>query len=256
MWRSLEPEGTPFSNTDAFAVLAARPPVIVRTEPPPGKRDVPLNASIVIVFSEPIDSATLTPASVRLLHGGIEVAGSIHFLDGAQLTVAFVPDAQLAASTDYQLVVSQAVRDRDGQPLAAEETVPFTTGASLVGTAASITFSVDTGMVLVVGATLQLTATVRDAAGNELTDQPVTWFIAFTTDPNVLTVSATGLVTAVGDGYAQVGASVGGVSNQTSFRVTALPAASVAIAPYHHHGRGERHGHGDGHGARCGGTHH
>ena len=30
------------------AVAAARRPVIVRTEPPPKKRDVPLNASVVI----------------------------------------------------------------------------------------------------------------------------------------------------------------------------------------------------------------
>jgi alpha-tubulin suppressor-like RCC1 family protein len=210
------------------AVLAFRPPVIVRTDPPPKKRDVPLNASIVIVFSEPIDSATLTPASVRLLRGGTVVAGSVHILDVAQVKAAFVPDAPLAAQTDYQLVVSQTVRDRDGQALAEAETVPFTTGSSLNGPPAFISFSVDTGMALVVGASFQMTATVRDAAGNELTDQPVTWF---TTDSSVLTVSATGLLTAVGDGYAYVGASVGGVSNQTSFRVTALPAASVTIAP-------------------------
>ncbi|HEY6061084.1 MAG TPA: Ig-like domain-containing protein, partial [Gemmatimonadales bacterium] len=210
------------------AVVAARPPIIVRTEPPPKKRDVPLNLSMVVVFSEPIDSATLTPASVRLLRNGRGVSGSVRVLDVAHVKAAFVPDAPLSAQTDYQLLVSQTVRDRDGQALAEAETVPFTTGSSLTGPPVSISFSVDSGMALLVGASFQMTATVRDAAGNELTDQMVNWF---TTDSSVLTVSATGLVTAVGDGIALVGASAGAVSNQTSFHVTGLPAASVTIAP-------------------------
>jgi alpha-tubulin suppressor-like RCC1 family protein len=210
------------------AVVAIRPPVIVRTDPPPKKRDVPLNASIVIVFSEPIDSTTLTPASVRLLRGGTAVAGSVHVLDVAQVKAAFVPDAPLAAQTDYQLVVSQTVRDRDGQALVAAETVPFTTGSSLTGPPAFISFSVDSGMALLPGATFQMTATVRDAAGNELTNQPIAWF---TTDSSVLTVSATGLLTAVGDGYAYVGANAGVASNQTSVRVSALAAKSVSVSP-------------------------
>ena len=36
------------------------PPIVVRTSPAPHKRDVPLNARMVIVFSEPIDAASLT----------------------------------------------------------------------------------------------------------------------------------------------------------------------------------------------------
>src|SRR5205807_10440296 len=37
-----------------LVVPASRRPVVVRTDPPPRKRDVPLNTSIVVVFSEPI----------------------------------------------------------------------------------------------------------------------------------------------------------------------------------------------------------
>ena len=53
---------SPLSFT--FAVPAADPPVVVRTDPPPHKRDVPLNASLVMVFSQPIGGATLTNGSM------------------------------------------------------------------------------------------------------------------------------------------------------------------------------------------------
>jgi len=49
-------------------------PVIVRTNPPPKKRDVPLNAAIVIVFSEPVDGRTLNSSAVQLLRGTTPVA--------------------------------------------------------------------------------------------------------------------------------------------------------------------------------------
>jgi len=235
-----DPGGAVVYHTGAV-VLAARPPVIVRTDPPPRRRDVPLNANLVIVFSEPIDATTLTPTSVRLLQGGNTVAGSARLLDASldavQEKAAFVPDAPLAAGTDYQLVVSPAVRDRDGKALAAADTVPFTTGVSLTGPPASISISVDTGVAgavpphstLVVGTTLQLTATVRDAAGNELTDQSVTWLAE---DSNYVRVSPTGLVTALSDVYAAgVGVSVGPLGTGTWFSITPLPAASITVAP-------------------------
>jgi len=214
------------------AVIGDRPPVIVRTDPLPRKRDVPLNPSIMVIFSEPIDGATLMPGSIRLLRGGTAVPGTARFLDAsldaAQVRVAFVPDNPLAVSADYQFIVSQSIRDRSGQPLATADTVPFTTGTTSTSPPASIRISVDSGTVFVTGTTFQLAATVLDAAGNELTDQPVTWS---TTTPTVLTISPTGLLIAVGDGDGLIGTSVGGVSIQTHLVVTALPPAAVSLAP-------------------------
>ena len=112
------------------AVPGKRPPKVVRTSPPPGKRDVALNATIGIVFSEPIDASTVNEASIRLLRDGVAVAGTGALIDAAQLTVAFFPTAPLAGATDYELLVTQAVHDLDGEPVEAPITVAFTTAAS------------------------------------------------------------------------------------------------------------------------------
>jgi hypothetical protein len=111
-------------------VPGQRPPKVVRTSPPKGKRDVALNATIVIVFSEPVDASTVNETSIRLSHNGLAVAGTVNLLDAAQLTAVFTPAVPLAASTDYQLVVTEDVRDLDGEPVEAPVTVSFTTAGS------------------------------------------------------------------------------------------------------------------------------
>jgi Tol biopolymer transport system component len=107
-------------------VPGKRPPKVVRTNPPPGKRDVALNTTISIVFSEPIDARTLTETSIRLLRNGVPVDGRLGFHDASHLVVAFAP-AALAGATEYQLVVTQSVRDLDGEALEMPVTVAFRT---------------------------------------------------------------------------------------------------------------------------------
>ena len=102
-------------------------PIVVRTDPPPHKRDVPLNAVLLVVFSEPINAATLTSSSVHLLTVGTTVAGDLAFTDSTHTKAQFVPSSPLGGETDYQLVVTQDVRDLDGDGLAAPTAVPFTT---------------------------------------------------------------------------------------------------------------------------------
>ena len=207
------------------AVSARRPPVVVRTEPPPKKRDHPLNAAIVVVFSEPVVANSLTSSSVQLFRGSTQVAGSVSLLQGTGSAAAFTPDAALSPNTDYRLVVTQAVRDREGDALAAGVTVPFTTGQSSTGAPASIMLSPDT--VYLTGATYQMTATVRDAAGNQLIDQQVTWS---SSDPSGLAVSASGLLTARTNGHYLVSATVNGLVAVTEVIVTE-PPASVEVVP-------------------------
>jgi len=79
-----------------------------------------------------------------------------------------------------------------------------------------------------VGQTGQLTATPRDAADNPLTDRVVTWTGA---DPAVATVSATGLVTAVGAGTATVTATSEGRTASATITVTPVPVAFVSVTP-------------------------
>ena len=103
-------------------------PTVVRTSPPSHKRDVPLNSIMVIVFSAPIDEATLTAASVQLHEGTTLVQGQLAFADLAHVRATFTPDALLAGATDYELTISQGITDLNGESLDAASTVPFTTG--------------------------------------------------------------------------------------------------------------------------------
>lgn len=118
-------------------------PGIVRTVPPRGKADVPLNLRMTVVFSEPIDPASLNSGGLVLMRGSSVVSGSIRAADPDGLSVDFVPDAFLSAATQYELIVSGSVRDRDGEALGASVTVEFVT-QELSAAIEPIAFSVST----------------------------------------------------------------------------------------------------------------
>lgn len=122
-------------GTPVHAILVVpetRKPRVVRVYPPHRKRDVPLNAYFVMVFTEPIDPGTLTETTVELRQGTTLVAGRLEFRGAEQLTAALVPAAPLTPLTEYQLVITQGIRDLDGEPLEAPVTVEFTTGLTTV----------------------------------------------------------------------------------------------------------------------------
>jgi alpha-tubulin suppressor-like RCC1 family protein/uncharacterized protein YjdB len=208
------------------SVPVRRRPRVVRTVPPRGKTDVPVNQSIIVVFNEPVAASTVSSSSVQVFRGNSAVPGTVRLLDGTGAMAAFVPTTPLARNTQYRLQVTQAVRDLQGDALETSMTMMFTTGQSSTGAPASITVSPDT--VFMVGPTYQMTATVRDAAGNMLIDQPVTWS---TSDPNGLTVSPTGLVTARAANVFQVAAKVNELTAYAVVIVNPGPPASVVISP-------------------------
>ena len=111
----------------SYEVPVRRRPIVVRTNPTPQKRDVPLNASIVIVFSEPVDPTTLTAGAAYVRRGSVRAPGRLEFRDPAHLLAAFVPTAPLVPSADYELVITQSIKDQDGDPLEATIVVEFTT---------------------------------------------------------------------------------------------------------------------------------
>jgi alpha-tubulin suppressor-like RCC1 family protein len=109
-------------------VAAATAPMVVRTNPRPHTRDVSLNSIVVVVFSEPLDSATVDTGSVKLRRGTTPVPGTMRFADVAHLRAEFRSDSLLTPQTDYQLVLSHGIRDLNGLALDSAVTVPFTTG--------------------------------------------------------------------------------------------------------------------------------
>ena len=115
----------PFTNV----VPSLTRPTVIRTSPAPRKRDVPLNPTIIVVFSEPIAAASLTSSSVVLTKGagGNPVAGTLAFIGTSHLFVSFTPATQLDPLTDYTLTVTRDIRNIAGQPLADVLSVSFTT---------------------------------------------------------------------------------------------------------------------------------
>lgn len=119
-------------------VPTARRPIVVRTEPRPHEPAAPLDANLVILFSEPIDVASVSEASVHVIRGGSPITGAVRVADQTHLAVEFTPASALAPVTEYRLVISRAVRDRDGDALEAEVESGFTTGRSPAGASAPV----------------------------------------------------------------------------------------------------------------------
>ncbi len=217
----------------SFAVAkvpTSRRPRVVRTIPARRKTDVPLNARITIVFSEPMAGTTISSQTIQLMRGTVVVPGVAQFvnpsLDASRVTVEFIPGAQLAANTGYEIVVTTGVQDLDGETLFDEARISFTTGQSLLGPPVSIQTTPDSIFTLALDASYQATAIVRDAAGNAINDRTVSWS---SSDPSIVSVTATGLLTAVGPGSAQITASVDEVSRNLQVRVPAGPPATLTI---------------------------
>jgi len=103
------------------------PPRIVRSEPAAGATALDTLRSVRLVFSEPLDPATVTPANFRLLdRGGTPVPLSFLALQQNDRAVRLAFDQQLLG--EYRVVIrAAAVTDRAGNALGqADVDIPFT----------------------------------------------------------------------------------------------------------------------------------
>ena len=78
------------------------------------------------------------------------------------------------------------------------------------------------------GATVQLTATAKDASGRPLADRDAAWS---SSAPHTASVSVAGLVTGAAPGSAKITVTVEKKSASASVTVTAIPAAAVELSP-------------------------
>ena len=81
---------------------------------------------------------------------------------------------------------------------------------------------------VVLGATVTLTASVRDAAGNVLTGKKVVWVTA---DSNFATVSPNGVVTGRYVGTVPIAASVEGKAAIAQIQIVPVPVVAVRVSP-------------------------
>lgn len=111
----------------SFTVPKAAAPSVVRSTPAPNSQDVTLRVQTRIVFSEPLDSSALSAGGIVMTSANVTVPGEFRFVDEKQMVVEFVPAAPLTSATQYELVVTAAVRDRGGMVLVAPATIRFRT---------------------------------------------------------------------------------------------------------------------------------
>jgi hypothetical protein len=103
-------------------------PTVVSVRPAPGDTGVSLLSPVEVTFSEPINGATLGPASFLLLRGIAPVPGSYR-VDG--LTAALKPDSALDSLSIYTATLTGAVRDSAGNRLPGDTSWTFRTGVPL-----------------------------------------------------------------------------------------------------------------------------
>ena len=185
----------------------------------------------VTVNPTPVASVRLTPTSRDLLVGQT-VALTAETLDAQgnvlpSRPVTFTTSNATVASVSTAGVVT-ALAPGSAIITAASE------GKSAVATitvtsvpVASVAVTPDANT-LVVGQTAQLKAEPRDASGQPLAGRTVTWS---TSAPNVVSVSSTGLVTAVAPGNATITAASEGKSGTSAVSVNPKPVSAVIISP-------------------------
>ncbi|HKT60309.1 MAG TPA: Ig-like domain-containing protein [Gemmatimonadales bacterium] len=112
--------------TFVSVVPAAMPLAVVRTDPANGKANTALDARVMVIFSEPVDSSSLTGETAALAAAGVPVSGSLA-LSPDGLSLAFSPSAELLPGTDYTFALGSGILASDGLGLASAVSFRFRT---------------------------------------------------------------------------------------------------------------------------------
>src|SRR3989442_1775647 len=185
----------------------------------------------VTVSSVPVASVTVSPATANVFVGattqlsavtkdaaGSVLSGRVISWTSSNTAIATVSAAGLVTGVAAgSATITATSEGKSGTASVTVAIVPV----------ASVTVSPATAVVLV-GATVQLTTTLKDAAGNVLSGRSVTWASG---TPAVATVSSTGLVTGVAARAATITATREGQSGTAAGTGSSVPGASVTVSP-------------------------
>ena len=104
-------------------------PTVIVNYPQDGQQEVSINHSLLVVFSEPMTTESLTNERFTLKNSqGISISGQLHYVVNHK-TWKFVPDAPLVSLSQYWAVISSFVADSGGNnTMEADFTWSFITG--------------------------------------------------------------------------------------------------------------------------------
>ncbi len=144
--------------------------------------------------------------------------------DGSVTPVTVTTDANGSARTTWTL--GQRLGTQHVTVSAAGAT-PFQFTATAFGGIGSITVTPASSSLTLVGATQQLAAVAHDSSGTVIPGVVFTWA---SSDSAVITVSGTGLATALRNGSATISATAMGVAGTAAVTAT-IPVASIVVTP-------------------------
>lgn len=175
-------------------------------------------------------SVSLTPSAVRVPRGRTDVLTAIiRNAAGVALTdrraITWTTSSPTIATVNSDGTVT-GVANGTASITATVEGISGVAAITVVDPVATVLIT-PPSVTLSVGMTQQVTAAARDAKGAALTGRPVLWS---SSNPSAVSVSASGVVSAVAPGSAVITATVEGVDAAAT--VTVLrPVASVSVTP-------------------------
>ena len=106
------------------------PPSVTSRYPAEDGADVATNVSIRATFNERVVAASINSSTFTVSKSGLAtpIESTVRY-NSASLTAKITPIVNLTPSTEYTATLSTAVEDLSGNPLAADESWTFTTGA-------------------------------------------------------------------------------------------------------------------------------
>jgi uncharacterized protein YjdB len=188
-------------------------------------------SATVTVNPPPVATVQVAPATASLVVNAVQqFTASAFGVDGAVLTGRPVAWSSTNVSVLTISATGLATGVSPGSATVVATVEGRTATAAVVVTAPPVsTVSVTPATATVItGATLPLTATLRDVAGVVLPGRDVSWA---SSAPAVATVSAAGVVTGVSVGSATITATAEGRSSTSAITVINPPVAAVAVDP-------------------------
>lgn len=174
---------------------------------------------------------TLAPASASASVGDtIPLEVVVEAVDGERLTDRTVTFASTEPTVADVVGAGLAVARAPGSTniVARVEEVADTSRMTVARAAVASVDVSPAAPALVVGQSVRLFVTVRDAKGRTLTDRTVTFSSSRT---SVATVSSDGEVTARAEGEAVITATADGVSDKVTVKVSPVPLAQLTLSP-------------------------
>jgi uncharacterized protein YjdB len=234
--RALPGQKVTWRTTDSRYVTVSSTGVATAVKPGNAKviaavNDEAADTAVVTVSPEAISSLSITPGT-QTLSSGHTVQLDAHAKDAAGneltgRTVGWASSDEGVATVSTSGLVT-AAKSGTATITATSEGVHATASIHVAaGGVAAIT--VTPGSIgLVAGKTQQLSASMKDAAGNALAAQSISWSSA---NNSIASVSSGGLVTALHTGSTTISASANGVTGHAAVVVSAGAVAGIAVSP-------------------------